>query len=74
MPCLFALLTLSLLSDIHVFAKNLEEGIKERTPNNHEAKDSVHHAFVQTGSELHYFRDVWHQEIMLSSISESGEK
>ena len=32
--------------------------------------DGVHHAFIQTGSELHYSRDVWHQDIQLTS----GEK
>lgn len=32
--------------------------------------DVVSHAFVQTGSELHYFRDVSHQEVLLSSISD----
>lgn len=34
----------------------------------------VSHAFVQTGSELHYFRDVSHQEVLLSSISDFNDR
>uniref|UniRef100_A0A915DE29 TMEM131 second Ig-like domain-containing protein n=1 Tax=Ditylenchus dipsaci TaxID=166011 RepID=A0A915DE29_9BILA len=38
------------------------------------AVDDVSHAFVQTDSELHYFRDISHREILLSSITELGER
>lgn len=32
------------------------------------------HAFVQTGAELHYFRDISHQDIYIANVKEKIER